>query len=149
MQVDRNGLEVLDRDECLRLLVTSTLGHVGLTTGALPSVLPVNLCLDGDRILIRIGPGSRLDAAVRNAVVAFEVDDFDPLYQSGWSVLVKGVAREITDPEELARLSCLPVPRWAPLGDGRLVAISTEMVTGRRLRCGPHTAPVPALATAP
>ena len=138
MQVDRNGLEILGREECLRLLSTATLGHVGLSTGALPSVLPVNFYFDGERILIRSGPGSRLDAAVRNSVVAFEVDSFDPMYQSGWSVLVTGMAREVTDPDELDALSSLPVPRWAPLGDGRLVAISTELVSGRRLHHGPH-----------
>ena len=138
MQVDRNGLEVLDREECLRLLSTARLGHVGLTKGALPSVLPVNFYFDGSRILIRSGPGSRIDAAIQNAVVAFEVDSFDPMYQSGWSVLVTGVAQEVTDPDELAALASLPVPRWAPLGDGRLVAISTELVSGRRLAYGPH-----------
>ena len=33
MQLDRNGLEVLDRDECLRLLAMATLGRIGFTSG--------------------------------------------------------------------------------------------------------------------
>lgn len=136
MEVDRNGLEVLDRQECLRLLRTTTVGRVGLTTGALPTVLPVNFAVDGDRILIRTGPGSKLDAAIRNAVVAFEVDTFDPMYHSGWSVVVTGMTREVIDPGELDRLASLPVPRWAPHGNGRLVAISTDIVSGRRLAPG-------------
>ena len=64
MEVDRNGLEVLDRDECLRLLAFATIGRVGFTSGALPAVLPVNFHLDGERILVRTGRGSKLDAAL-------------------------------------------------------------------------------------
>ena len=101
MEVDRNGLEVLDREECLRLLATATLGRLGLTSGALPTVLPVNFRLDSERVLVRTGRGSKLDAATQNTVVAFEVDDFDPLFQSGWSVVIVGMAREVTDPAEL------------------------------------------------
>lgn len=90
---------------------------------------------DGHRILIRtgIGIGSKLEAATQNAVVAFEVDDFDPMYHSGWSVVVTGVASEITDPDELSELRRAPIARWAPDGDGRIVSIATELVSGRRI----------------
>src|SRR4051812_578668 len=133
MEVDRNGLEVLGRDECLRLLANATLGRIAVTFGALPTVLPVNFWLDGERILIRTGRGSKLDAATREAVVAFEVDDFDPLYHSGWSVAVTGVATEVNAPDDLARTSQAPVPRWAPKGDQAVIAISTELISGRRI----------------
>ncbi len=134
MRLDHNGLEVLDRDECLRLLGEAVIGRVGVSSGALPRVLPVNFRLDGDRILIRTGRGTKLDAATANAVVAFEVDDIDPVDQTGWSVLVTGVAREVTDPAELAAVRAAPLARWAPQGpDDRLMAISTELVDGRRI----------------
>ncbi|HVT78248.1 MAG TPA: pyridoxamine 5'-phosphate oxidase family protein, partial [Acidimicrobiales bacterium] len=133
MELDRNGLEVLSRAECLRLLGKTTIGRIGLSMGALPTVLPVNFFFDDDRILVRTSAGAKLDAALDNAVVAFEVDDFDPLYHSGWSVVVTGTTREVTDPEELERLELMPVPRWLP-SSGRLIAISTDLVTGRRLR---------------
>jgi nitroimidazol reductase NimA-like FMN-containing flavoprotein (pyridoxamine 5'-phosphate oxidase superfamily) len=136
MEVDRNGLEVLDRDECLRLLATRTIGRIGVTSRSLPSVLPVNFKLDGERILVRTGVGSKLDAATQNAVVAFEVDDFDPMYHSGWSVVVTGVTSEITDPAELEELRSVLLARWAPYGDGRVIAISTELVSGRRVAPG-------------
>jgi nitroimidazol reductase NimA-like FMN-containing flavoprotein (pyridoxamine 5'-phosphate oxidase superfamily) len=41
-------------------------------------VLPVNFCLDAERIVLRTGEGTKLDAASRNAVVSFEVDEIDP-----------------------------------------------------------------------
>ena len=111
MQLDRNGLEILDREECLRLLALTSLGRVGFTSGALPSVLPVTYHLDQDRILVHTTRGSRLDAALKDAVVAFEADELDPSEHSGWSVAVTGVATE--------------------LDAGRL-AISIDLISGRR-----------------
>ena len=69
MEVDRNGLEVLGRDDCLRLLALATLGRIGFTSGALPTVLPVSFHLDGERILVRTGRGSKLDAALQNVLL--------------------------------------------------------------------------------
>jgi nitroimidazol reductase NimA-like FMN-containing flavoprotein (pyridoxamine 5'-phosphate oxidase superfamily) len=138
MEIDRNGLEVLDREECLRLLGRATLGRVGITFGALPVVLPVNFRLIDGRVVFRTGVGTKLDAATCNAVVAFEADDMEPMSHTGWSVVVTGVAREVTDPSTLADLAAAHVPRWAPAGDGRLVEITTEMVTGRRILPGGH-----------
>jgi nitroimidazol reductase NimA-like FMN-containing flavoprotein (pyridoxamine 5'-phosphate oxidase superfamily) len=136
MEIDRNGLEILDREECLRLLGRATLGRVGITFGALPVVLPVNFRLIDGRVVFRTGVGTKLDAATCNAVVAFEADDIEPLSHTGWSVVVTGIAREITDPATLDDLVGAHVPRWAPTGDERLVEITTEMVTGRRIQPG-------------
>ena len=136
--LDRNDLEVLDRDECLRLLATQAVGRVGLSSGALPVILPVNFHLDGDRILVRTGFGTKLAAAMRNAVVCFEVDQIDQTYHSGWSVLVTGTARELTGAEAEAALA-KPVRPWSGHGD-HVVAIQIELVSGRRL--DPAHAPV-------
>lgn len=133
VEFDRNGLEVLDRAECLRLLAGARLGRVGISSGALPHVLPVNFRLVGDQVVFRTGVGTKLDAATQNAVVAFEVDDMDALAHEGWSVIVTGITREIVDPVELESLEAGRIPRWAPSGDGRVVAISCDLVSGRRL----------------
>ena len=45
MERDRNGLEILDRSECLRLLAGSSVGRVAVSVGALPVILPVNFRL--------------------------------------------------------------------------------------------------------
>lgn len=133
MEVDRNGLEVLDRDECLRLLDGATLGRVGVSSAALPTVLPVNFRLVGDRIVFRTGEGTKLAAATRNAVVAFEVDDFDAERRTGWSVVVTGVARPVVDRDRLSALTDLGIPRWAAGDDGHVVEVSLELVSGRRI----------------
>jgi nitroimidazol reductase NimA-like FMN-containing flavoprotein (pyridoxamine 5'-phosphate oxidase superfamily) len=136
--LDDNGLVVLDRDDCLRLLGTATLGRVGISSGALPVVLPVNFRLVGDRIVFRTSSGTKLQAATRGAVVAFEVDSIEPFSHTGWSVCVTGLATAITDPAEIEQLRRAHVPRWARSSDDHFVTISTDMVSGRRLGIAPR-----------
>ncbi len=136
-QLDRNGLEVLDRAASLRLLSTATVGRIGVTDRALPTILPVNFIFDGERILIRTSVGTKLAAAAAGAVVAFEVDDFDPIYHSGWSVTVTGPALEVDDVEDLARIAAAHLPHWAPT-DGHVIAIDPAIISGRRLIPGHH-----------
>ena len=133
MTTDRNGLEVLPTKDCLRLLASATVGRIGITSGALPVILPINYRVDGDRILFRTSPGTKLDAATRNAVVAFEVDHVDPVYHSGWSVLVTGIASDVEGPTDDESWT---TPRWAPGQDERVVAISINQISGRRLDSG-------------
>jgi uncharacterized protein len=130
---DPRGLVLLDRDECLALLQRSTFGRVGVTVGALPAVLPVNYRLVGDLIVFRTGHGTKLAAATDGAIVAFEVDDIDPVTHTGWSVMATGAARRITDPVELARIEAEGIPHWAHTDVAATVAIPTTMVTGRQV----------------
>jgi nitroimidazol reductase NimA-like FMN-containing flavoprotein (pyridoxamine 5'-phosphate oxidase superfamily) len=133
VEVDRNGLEILDTQECQRLLASATFGRIGVTQAALPVILPINYrYLDG-RIIFRTAAGAKLEAATSGSVVAFEVDDIDPLTHSGWSVMVTGVAAPVIEPEELARLEAIAVPRWAPSGEDRYIELPLQMVSGRRL----------------
>jgi nitroimidazol reductase NimA-like FMN-containing flavoprotein (pyridoxamine 5'-phosphate oxidase superfamily) len=136
MPLDRNGLEILDRDECLHLLGQAVVGRVAVTSGALPVVLPVTFRLHGERILFRTSRGTKFDAATRNTVVAFEVDGFEPATQTGWSVMATGVAREVVDPAELEAIEHLQLPRWAPNDGDRVVAVPTELISGRRIPNG-------------
>jgi nitroimidazol reductase NimA-like FMN-containing flavoprotein (pyridoxamine 5'-phosphate oxidase superfamily) len=133
MNRDRNGLEVLDAGVCRQLLAGTAFGRVAITSGALPAVLPVNYKLVGDRVVFSTAPGAKLRAATAHTVIAFEVDHFDVLSHSGWSVLVTGMASPVTDPDEEAALWAAGVPRWLA-GDGAgLVALGTERISGRRL----------------
>lgn len=137
MELDRNGLEVLGREECLELLASTGLGRLGVTSGALPAVLPVRFRVDAGRILFVTDAGSRLDAAARDAVVAFEVDQFEPDSQRGWSVMVTGVARAVDDPAERARIQRTGPDGWAAPNAGRLMSLPTDIVSGRRIVAGP------------
>ena len=126
-------LHVLTRAECLALLPTVPVGRLVYTHHALPAVVPVNYVVDGGDILVRTGYGSSLAAAVRQSVVAFQVDDIDRVSEAGWSVTVTGQAREETDEQELARLSALPLRPWAPGLREHFLKIGIDLVAGRRL----------------
>jgi nitroimidazol reductase NimA-like FMN-containing flavoprotein (pyridoxamine 5'-phosphate oxidase superfamily) len=130
---DDTGLSVLDEVECMTLLAGVHVGRVAVTIGAVPAVFPVNFGVVDGAIVFRTGTGTKLDAATRNAVVAFEVDDLDPPYHEGWSVLVVGVADELTDPALLERAEALPLAPWAPGTRDHLVRLQPEFISGRRI----------------
>ncbi|WP_225823860.1 pyridoxamine 5'-phosphate oxidase family protein [Streptomyces naphthomycinicus] len=125
----------LDRAEALRLLGTVSLGRVVFTRRALPTVRPVNHILDGGDIVIRTHEGAALTSHARQAdgsgvVVAYEADVIDPDTHLGWSVVVTGYARLVTDPAELSRIHALLEP-WVPQqGTDHAVRIRPELVTG-------------------
>jgi nitroimidazol reductase NimA-like FMN-containing flavoprotein (pyridoxamine 5'-phosphate oxidase superfamily) len=126
-----SGLEVLDPDECKALLAQDVIGRVAVVIGSTPTILPVNYALDGDAIVLRTMPGSRLDVGQGHA--AFEVDSFDRTTQSGWSVLVTGHLEEVTvyQAKDLARLKALPVVPWAR-GDRTLwLRLRPSYISGR------------------
>ena len=49
--------------------------------------------------------------------MGFEVDDFDPIEHSGWSVNLIGVARDLDDVLHHLTFDPTLIPRWAPTGD--------------------------------
>ena len=123
----------LTKDECFGLLAERHLGRVALVDQRGPIVLPVNYLLDRYAVLFRTDDGTKLDAAVRSTRVAFEIDGVDEATRTGWSVLVRGEAVEVSDPVELARLRELPLHPYAPGVKGHYVRILPAAVTGRRI----------------
>jgi uncharacterized protein len=134
---DSDTLEVLERDECLMLISKVPVGRIVFTYRALPAVLPVDFALHDDSVIIRTTGGSKLSAAARNAVVAFEADQIARDWEAGWSVTVVGHACEATDPDELAQLTALPLRSCASGRSDLYIRIAAELVSGRRIRRGP------------
>src|SRR5437016_11828340 len=133
MKPDVRKLEPLSPEECERLLAQGSMGRVGISVGALPVVLPVNYAmLDGD-VVVRTGAGTKLDAALAGAVVAFEIDHVDPVYHEGWSVLLQGRATVMAEPDNIARARHLPLSPWAPGSRDRYIRIPAEIISGRRI----------------
>jgi len=143
-EIDRNGLEILARTDCLALLARRALGRVSVSIGALPVILPVTYRLSGDAVVLRTTPGTRFDAALRNAVVAFEVDDLDEVSGTGWSVMVTGLAQEIVGPDELGWAHTLGLPSWTGGGETRFIRIPCDEISGRRVGSRPRPAPTTA-----
>jgi len=123
------GLEILTEDECMALFGSTTVGRVGITIGALPAIFVVNYVLvDGD-IVFRTSDGTKLEAALRHAVVAFEADLTDPVHHQGWAVQAVGIADEL-DPTDVTFSG--PTP-WAQGEREHFVRIRPEFVSGRRI----------------
>jgi nitroimidazol reductase NimA-like FMN-containing flavoprotein (pyridoxamine 5'-phosphate oxidase superfamily) len=139
MKIDRDGLEVLGRNECLRLLGEAGLGRMAVTSGALPVVLPVGYAMDGESIVVETGRGTTLDFGTTGSVVAFEVDNLHEQGHCGWAVMVTGVAQEVDGGPEIERLRRL-LADGDDEGGERLVRISSELISGRRThRAHRHT----------
>jgi uncharacterized protein len=126
--------EVLDEDECLRLLDREPVGRIALTSGALPVVLPVNFVMLERTIVFASDPGLKLEAARAGQVACLEVDGYEVLDHSGWSVLATGRLAEIVDPERLSAARQLPLSPWALTAPEHYVELSIELLSGRRIR---------------
>jgi uncharacterized protein len=128
-----NGLEILSPEQCDDLLRQCRVGRVAVTVAALPAIFPVNYAFLGSDIVFLTGEGTKLQAAVDRAVVAFQVDHFNESLGSGWSVMAVGLAEEITDPEELASARRLDLRPFASGERSHFVRICPEFVSGRRI----------------
>jgi hypothetical protein len=93
----------------------------------------MNFVLDGEEVTIHTGSDAALAVALRNAVVAFQVDDFDPVTMTGWSVTVTGHARLVDTLEETERVATLPLRLWVPVPEGAYIRISARRITGGRM----------------
>jgi nitroimidazol reductase NimA-like FMN-containing flavoprotein (pyridoxamine 5'-phosphate oxidase superfamily) len=127
----------LDREECARRLASGGIGRAAVSIGGLPAVFPVNFALLEGDVVFRTGPGTKLDAATAGSVIAFEIDHFDGYSHTGWSVLVVGAARRITDLEEQARAEHLPLTPWADGHRDTFVRLEATRITGRELTYSP------------
>lgn len=120
----------LSREECLALLGAHSVGRLAVAApGAAPLVVPVNYLLDGEVVVFRTGPGSKL-RMLRGTPVSFQLDDVDPARRTGWSVLVRGRAYEATRWET----EHLRLDPWAPGSRGHWIRVVADTVSGRRLR---------------
>ena len=128
-------LEVLDEEQCRSLIQSRNLGRIAFTFEGVPEIFPINYAADGSTVVFRTAADTRLQAAAKHRV-AFEVDDWDPTAGVGWSVVVKGIAEEITrgiDPFAVA-LRSRPVIPLAPGAREVWIAVYPAEITGRRIR---------------
>jgi len=131
----RGSLQELSRQECFELLAEKVVGRVAYVNDDGPVVLPVNYVVDQETVLFRTSAEGPLAAHVQEGTVAFQVDEADEVTESGWSVLLRGVAalehRTGTTPSNYPR----PSP-WVQGSRNLVVRISPHVVTGRRLLAG-------------
>jgi len=124
----------LGTDECERLLRSGVVGRIAITTPSGPHIVPVNYSVVDDMIVFRTTPYSVIGTYGLNAQMAFEVDQFDYEYWTGWSVLARGRGCPIAAAEEVQRINQLWSPRpWASGQRNLYVALRWTELSGRRL----------------
>lgn len=119
--------------ECRDLLDAGGVGRLALCTADGPMIYPVNFSVDGMAVVFRTSPHTRLGTHAWGVDVAFEIDQVNWESRQGWSVVVKGRADLMSEPDDIDRLrerSREPHP-WAS-GMRRLyVRIPWREITGR------------------
>ncbi|MFG3496523.1 pyridoxamine 5'-phosphate oxidase family protein [Streptomyces sp. NPDC047928] len=134
----------LSRGEALRLLGSVSLGRIVFTQQALPAIRPVNHVMDGEDIVVRLHDGATLasiaaPSGAPGIVVAYEADIIDPETHLGWSVVVTGYARLVSDPVELDRYERELQP-WVAQSMKHALRIQPDLVTGFQLVTEPAAA---------
>ena len=133
--VDHAGVEILSHAECLRLLFGQQIGRVGFVEDGELTILPVRYLLHDGQVVFRSAVGAKLDAAVRQAAVAFEVDSWVEQQRTGWSVLVHGTAHEVDDVAAEQALEQLGLDAWVQSPQPtHWIEIRPLEITGRTVR---------------
>ena len=138
-QAPTNEVLVLSREDCLRLLASNSFGRLAVAMDS-PVIRPVNYLFDepSQSVLFRTADGSKFHAMLVNGNAAFEIDGIDQRSRTGWSVIIAGMAEEITSPSELRRLERLGLETWTPGHKAHWMRIRAWTVTGRQIVLAGH-----------
>ncbi|MEV0236294.1 pyridoxamine 5'-phosphate oxidase family protein [Nonomuraea sp. NPDC050786] len=131
-------LEVLEPEECLRLVAPGGIGRVAFNGPDGPTVLPVNYKLHEGAIVFRTARGGPMDQDLRTGLqgvdikIGFQVDRIDEAQRAGWSVLIQGPAHHVPE-DEVEKVVHADVTPWAG-GERQLyIRIAPHKITGRRV----------------
>ena len=129
----RGRIVALTTNDCWLHLRRSSLGRVAVTVASLPEIFPVNFCIIDDDIVFRAGEDTKLYSATTNAVVAFEIDEFDLENQSGWSVLAVGACTEEHDATRIHEAEVELPDGWVPGERDHVMRMHPHRISGRRI----------------
>jgi nitroimidazol reductase NimA-like FMN-containing flavoprotein (pyridoxamine 5'-phosphate oxidase superfamily) len=130
-------LDEIERDECLELLATQSIGRLAVPDHGYypPHIVPVNFALDDDKVVFRSDSGLKFKLSIlAEHSVSFEVDSIDRAGRMAWSVVVQGRAELLNWEEVKGRDYESAVQPWAPGDKPQWIRIVPYTITGRRLR---------------
>jgi nitroimidazol reductase NimA-like FMN-containing flavoprotein (pyridoxamine 5'-phosphate oxidase superfamily) len=127
------GTEYLTEAECWSRLHRHVVARLAVDVGGRPDIFPINYVIDDGTIVFRSGAGTKLAGAVLGRHVAIEIDGLD-IDGSVWSVVVKGIAHEITEMTERFQIDELPLYPWITSHKPNFVRIEPHLTTGRRFQ---------------
>ncbi|PYI65240.1 flavin-nucleotide-binding protein [Arthrobacter livingstonensis] len=124
--------EILDTQQCWKLLRETTIGRLAVTADGRPDVFPVNYKVDQETMIFRTGDGTKLSAMEADANVALEADAVSAEFGFAWSVVVKGRAVVVASTDTTLDTVGRALFPWQGVNKEHLIRIVPETVTGRR-----------------
>ncbi len=122
----------MSTEECWELLGRLELGRLAYQLDGRVHIAPVNYAVDPTtgrrRLVFRTAEGSKLRGVLRHPRCAFEVDEVSGAVAQ--SVVVEGVARELTGDEALM-VDQLRLRPWSAGAKEHVLAIEVESLSGR------------------
>jgi nitroimidazol reductase NimA-like FMN-containing flavoprotein (pyridoxamine 5'-phosphate oxidase superfamily) len=134
----RAAVDHLDEALMYERLRRARFARIAYVDGDQPVVVPVNIATGEDqRVVLRTAADSAL-AGLDGRRVAIELDGHDTGLRTGWSILVLGMARDITEAHDVdaRRWRRIAVDTWAPGVRDRLLVVVPSSITGRVIRPG-------------
>jgi len=128
------SLTELTVEECRARLAPGGVGRFLFMSERGPVAIPVNFRMLGDDVVFRTEAHGEMIDATHQAHVSFDVDHIDDALSQGWSVLVSGTARVLTDPGEVRQAVALDVDSWPGGERNTYIRLTPTAITGRRLR---------------
>ena len=131
-------LEDIQAAECWELLGRHDMGRIAIVVDGKPQIFPVNHGLKGKVIVFRTAAGTKL-ANAPESPVAFEVDEYDSSAGLGWSVVVQGFGRDVTEAADDFSWTArgARVHPAAPGDKLHMMAVDPTLISGRRF--GPRS----------
>ncbi len=123
---------VLSVRECWELMRAEEYGRLAVSTDDGPDIYPINAFIDHATLVFRTAEGTKLDAIRADNRVAFEVDGYDPTRRTAWSVVIRGIADEVTDHHDAVEAVELGVTPWQHGPKPAFIRITPLSVGGRR-----------------
>ncbi|TME57527.1 MAG: pyridoxamine 5'-phosphate oxidase family protein [Chloroflexi bacterium] len=133
-------LNAMPDAECTKRLRSNDIGRIALVDREVrPIIFPVNYFFEEGIVAFRTAPGTKLDLAP-GAPVCFEIDGWEADSGTGWSVVVKGIAHDMTNPRgaPTGSVRFWPVRPLAPGSREHWIGVWANEITGRWFRTAAH-----------
>ncbi len=129
-----NPVTILSEEECWELAEQTNFARLGTFLDGEIYITPINIITDSGKIYFRTASGSKLTRLMIEEKVTVE---FDRVEGGGaYSVNIHGVARLLTDSEEIAHAQSLNLEPWLHTEKIEFVEITPTSSSGRRFRLG-------------
>ena len=132
-QLDPTILE-LDEHQCWELLRSHEVGRLAVAIANHPDIFPINYVVDHASVVFRTAEGTKLQAATGDTPVALEADGVNADTGVAWSVVIKGQAAPVQNPQEVMDTVGLLLFPWQAGKKEHFVRITPDTVTGRRFK---------------